>query len=325
MKRLSGTLAIALGCIILTAGMSVAYSQGFPNKPVRLVVPFAAGNVTDLAGRIISGKFSENMGQQMFVDNRPGANAIIGTEVVSKAAPDGYTLLLGTAGSHGLNSSLYKKLPYDPIEDFAPITQAVSVYYFLIVGNHVPANSVRELVALAKAKPGKLTMAYAASVPQVTGELFKLTTGIDMTLVPYKADSQAFIDIKGGRVDVMFVPTAAVLPHIRAGNVKALAVPTANRSPLLPELPTIAESGYAGFVAGPWLAFLAPAGTPKEIIAKLHTEIVRVLQTLEVKEKLQQLGLGVIGNTPEQLGEVVKTEIAKWATVFKEAKLPATN
>ena len=324
MHRFSRALSFALGSVALAAA-SVAHAQGFPNKPVRVVVPFAAGSIGDIATRIIGQKFTENAGQQMIVDNQPGANAIIGTEAVSRAVPNGYTLLLASAGSHGLNSSLYSKLPYDPVKDFAPITQAFAAYYFLIVGNHLPANTVSELVSLAKAKPGKLTLAYAASIQQLTGELLKLTAGIEMTLVSYKADSQAFTDLRGGQVDLMFMPPVAALSQLKAGHIKALAVPTAKRSSLLPELPTIAESGYPGFEAGAWLAFMAPAGTPKELIAKLHAEIVRVLQVPEVKEKLLQIGNHTIGNTPEELAAVVKTEIEKWAKVFKEVNLPRAN
>lgn len=326
MNRLSRTLLFASGWIVLAAAASVAYSQGFPNKPVRVVVPFAAGSTGDVAARLIGHKFTENTGQQMIVDNQPGANAIIGSEAVSRAVPNGYTLLLATAGSHSVNPSLYSKLPYDPVKNFAPITQAAAAYYFLVVGNHVRANSVTELVALAKANPGKLTLAYAASVTQLAGELFKLTAGIDMIQVPYKTESQAVIDLRGGQVDVMFAPTGGgVLPVIRAGNAKALASASAKRSAALPEVPTIAESGYPSYEVSAWIAFMAPAGTPNEIIAKLHTEIVRALQTPEVKEKLQSTGLEVIGGTPEQLGEVVKSDITKWARVFKEANLPRAN
>ncbi len=321
LKTLS--VLLALGLALSAAGFS--FAQPYPSKPVRLIVPFAAGSSTDIIARIISQKLTESLGQQVVVDNRPGANGIIAADAAAKAAPDGYTLFMGTSSTQGVNISLFNKLPYDPVRDFIPITQVGNVAYFLVVGGNLPVNSVKELVALAKANPGKRTLASTASVSQLAGELFKLTAGIDMTIVPYKTPSTAFIDLASGQVDALFDGAPSSLPQIKGGRLKALGVTSAKRSALLPEVPTIAESGYPGFEAGAWVGFFAPAGTPKEIIARMHTEVVKVLQTPEVKEKLLQNATEVIASTPEQLGEAVKAEIARWSRVVKEAHIPKIN
>lgn len=312
------TTMVLFGCLAATA-------QTYPSKPIRIVVPFSPGNTGDIVVRLIGQKLSEKLGQQVVVDNRPGAGAIIGTEAVAKAAPDGYTILTGSNGSFGINSSLYSKLPYDPVKDFTPITQVGNVSYLLAVANNHPANSVKEFVALAKAEPGKRTLAYTASVSQLFGALFQLAAGISLTPVPYKSLSTEFIDVSSGQVDALLETVTGQLPQVKAGRIKVLAVASAKRSMLLPEVPTIAESGYPGFEAGGWVAFFAPAETPRDIIARLNIEIVQILQTPEVKEKLLQNGFEVVGGTPEQLGAVVKADIAKWARVFKEANLSKAN
>ncbi len=312
-----------MGLALSAAGFS--FAQSYPSKPVRLIVPFAAGSSTDIIARIISQKLSESLGQQAVVDNRPGANGIIAADAAAKAAPDGYTLFMGTSSTQGVNVSLFNKLPYDPVRDFTPITQVGNVAYFLVVGSNLPINSAKELVALAKANPGKRTLASTASVSQLTGELFKLTAGIDMTIVPYKAAPTAFIDLASGQVDALFEGAPSSLPQVKGGRLKALGVTSAKRSALLPEVPTITESGYPGFEVGAWVGFFAPAGTSKEIIARLHAEIVKVLRTPEVKEKLLQNATEVIAGTPEQLGEAVKAEIVRWSRVVKEANIPKVN
>lgn len=315
--------ALVLG-LMFFAGVAGA-ADLYPTKPIRLVLPFPPGSATDVVARIVAQKLGESLKQSVVVDSRPGANGIIASEAVAKAAPDGYTLILGSNGSHGINVSLFNKLPYDPVKDFAPITLVGQVSYFLIVGSSMPAGSVKEFIAMSKSSPGKRTLAYMASVGQLTGELFKMTAGIDLTSVPYKNVSGAYVDLASGQLDAMFETTASSLPHVKAGRVRALAVTSAKRSVLAPEVPTVAESGYPGFEATGWTAFFAPAGTPKEITAKLHTEIVRILQTPEVKEKMLQIGLEVVGSTPEQLEEAVKVEVAKWARVIKAANIPKMN
>ncbi len=315
--------ALVLG-LMFFAGVAGA-ADLYPTKPIRLVLPFPPGSATDVVARIVAQKLGESLKQSVVVDSRPGANGIIASEAVAKAAPDGYTLILGSNGSHGINVSLFNKLPYDPVKDFAPITLVGQASYFLIVGSSMPAGSVKEFIAMSKSSPGKRTLAYMASVGQLTGELFKMTAGIDLTSVPYKNVSGAYVDLASGQLDAMFETTASSLPHVKAGRVRALAVTSAKRSVLAPEVPTVAESGYPGFEATGWTAFFAPAGTPKEITAKLHTEIVRILQTPEVKEKMLQIGLEVVGSTPEQLEEAVKVEVAKWARVIKAANIPKMN
>ena len=315
--------ALVLG-LMFFAGVAGA-ADLYPTKPIRLVLPFPPGSATDVVARIVAQKLGESLKQSVVVDSRPGANGIIASEAVAKAAPDGYTLILGSNGSHGINVSLFNKLPYDPVKDFAPITLVGQASYFLIVGSSMPAGSVKEFIAMSKSSPGKRTLAYMASVGQLTGELFKMTAGIDLTSVPYKNVSGAYVDLASGQLDAMFETTASSLPHVKAGRVRALAVTSAKRSVLAPEVPTVAESGYPGFEAAGWTAFFAPAGTPKEITAKLHTEIVRILQTPEVKEKMLQIGLEVVGSTPEQLEEAVKVEVAKWARVIKAANIPKMN
>ncbi|CAG0999771.1 hypothetical protein ANRL2_03920 [Anaerolineae bacterium] len=307
-----------LGILSISASQA---QQGFPNKPIRIISPFAAGSSTDLIARIVGQKLSENIGQPVIVDTRPGANGIVGAELVMRAAPDGYTLILASNGILGINVSLFNKLPYDPLKDFAPITVGGFVPYFLLVSASSPVPSVKELIALAKANPGKHTLSSAASVAHLTGELFKLSAGIDMTHVPYKSPANAFTDLISGQVDAHFEPLPSALPQVKGGRVKALAITTARRSSLAPEVPTIAESGFSGFESTAWIAFLAPAGTPKEVIGRLNSELTKAFQTPEVKDKLQQNGLEVQTSTPEQLTESIKAEIAKWVRVFREAKL----
>lgn len=322
MKRIT-FVSIALAMAVGLVGWS--WADSYPQKIIRIVTPFAAGSTSDLVVRTIGPKLADSLGQQVIVDNRPGANGIIAYESVAKAAPDGYTILLISNGSCCANVSLYSKLPYDPVKDYAPITMLGHVPFFLVAGNNFPGNSVKELVALAKAHPGIRTLASKSSMAQLAGELFKIAAGVDMVHVPYKDAYAAFVDLSSGQLDVLVEPVPSSLSQVKAGRIKALAVASANRSVSMPTVPTIAESGYPGFEASAWIALAAPAGTPKEIIAKLNTQIVRILQTPEVKEKLLQSGVEVAGSTPEQLEELVKTEVAKWARVIKEAKIPKIN
>lgn len=244
MNRLNRILCFVLGCIIFLIG-SIAYSQEYPSKPIRIIIPFAAGSGIDNIGRAIGQKMAESMGQQVIFDNRPGVNGALGTEAAAKAAPDGYTLILGGSGNFAINMSLYNKLPYDSEKDFAPIIHFGTLDYFLVASNNLPVNSVKGFVDLAKASPGKRTMVYASASSQMAGELFKFTTGVNLTMVPYKSLSQALLDLASGEVDVGFLDTASALPHIQAGGrLKALAVTTPKRYALLPGVPTFAESGY---------------------------------------------------------------------------------
>jgi tripartite-type tricarboxylate transporter receptor subunit TctC len=324
MNFLRASIRQVMGCIILVTALA-AQSQEFPSKPIRIISPFSAGSSTDLIARVIGQKITENTGQQVIVDTRPGANGIIGVDLAAKAAPDGYTIVLASNGTHGINVSLFNKLPYDPVKDFAPVTQVGHVAYLLLTSNSAPFNSLQDLVAAAKANPGRHTLGSAASVAQLTGELLKVTAGMNVSAVPYKTFAAAVTDLVNKQLDVHFEPIPSGLPLVKAGRLKALAVTSASRSSLAPDVPTIAEAGYPGFESGAWVAFFAPAGTPKEVVVRLHAEIARALQSPDVREKLAQSGLEVVSSSPEQLAELVKTEIAKWAKLFKAANLPRQN
>lgn len=324
MNFLRASIRQVMGCIILVTSLA-AQSQEFPSKPIRIISPFSAGSSTDLIARVIGQKITENTGQQVIVDTRPGANGIIGVDLAAKAAPDGYTIVLASNGTHGINVSLFNKLPYDPVKDFAPVTQVGHVAYLLLTSNSSPFNSLQDLVAAAKANPGRHTLGSAASVAQLTGELLKVTAGMNVSAVPYKTFAAAVTDLVNKQLDVHFEPIPSGLPLVKAGRLKALAVTSASRSSLAPDVPTIAEAGYPGFESGAWVAFFAPAGTPKEVVVRLHAEIARALQSPDVREKLAQSGLEVVSSSPEQLAELVKTEIAKWAKLFKAANLPRQN
>jgi len=324
MKNLTPAIRHILVCAVFLTAFS-AQSQEFPSKPIRIISPFSAGTSADLAARVIGQKITENTGQQVIVDARPGANGIIGTVASAKAAPDGYTIVLASNGTHGINVSLFSKLPYDPVKDFAPITQIGHIAYLLLTANDSRFSSVQDLVVAAKANPGLHTLGSTASVGQLTGELFKRNAGINVVGIPYKTVGAAVTDLVSKQLDVHLDSIPAGLPLVRAGRLKAIAVTSARRSSLVPDIPTIAEAGYPGFESVAWTAFFAPAATPKEIVARLHAEIVRALQSPEVREKLAQSGLEVVTSSPEQLGELVEAEIAKWAKVFKAANLPKQN
>lgn len=318
----AASLILAWG-LTLVAG--VAGAQSYPSKPIRLIIPFSSGSGGDVIARIIANKLNETLGQPVIVDSRPGANGILAGEAVAKAAPDGYSLIFTTVSIQSINANMFSKLPYDAVKDFAPITIMGSTVYVLMVRNSLPVNSVQELVALAKASPGKYTMAYTTSTPQLTEELFKLTAGIDLIPVPYKGAPPVFLDIISERLDTYLESLTSSLPQIKAGKVKALAVTSAKRTAFLPAVPSIAESGYPGFESVTWGAFFTTAGTPKDVITKLNTEIVKVLQLPEVKEKLLQNGFEVRTSTSEQLGEALAADIARWARVIKAANIPKLN
>ncbi|MCW5656813.1 MAG: tripartite tricarboxylate transporter substrate binding protein [Burkholderiaceae bacterium] len=324
MKTSTHFLRAAAGGLALMLALA-ARAQGFPDKPIRLVSPFAAGSSTDVIARIIGQKLSENVGQPVIVDTRPGANGTIAVDAVARSPADGYTIVLASNGTHGIAPSMFSKLPYDPVRDFDPIMHVGRLSYVLLVSTTAPYGSLKELVAAAKASPGKLSIAHAASVAQLTGELFRLTAGIQMTSVPYKSSVNALSDVAGGQVDAHFDGLPAGLPMIMAGRVKGLAVTSAARTALAPDIPTIAESGYPGFESGAWIAFFAPAGTPKDRLARLHAEILRAVQTAEVRDRLVQVGMEPATSTPEELRDMVTREIAKWARVYKEANLPRQN
>ncbi|MDB5925735.1 MAG: hypothetical protein JWN13_4671 [Betaproteobacteria bacterium] len=300
-----------------------AVAQAYPAKPVRMVVGFPAGGPTDIVSRTIAPRMSEPLGQQVLVDNRGGAGGVIATEQVAKAAPDGYTLLMGTIGGIAVAMSLMPNRGYDSLRDLAPVTQAVTVTNLLVVHPSVPARNVKELLAIARSKPGRLNYASSGNgtVTHLAGELFKLMGKVDITHVPFKGGAPALTALISGEVDLSYENSLVVTPHVKAGKVKALAVTGTKRSKLMPELPTISESGLPGYNASGWYGLFVPAATPKPIIARLNLEAVKALRTPEVVRTLSGQGAEPIGNTPEEFGAFVKAEIEKWANLVKVARM----
>ena len=312
---LLGVSAFALAAI---AG---AQAPAYPTKPIRLVVPFPAGGATDILAREVAKHLTDAWGQSVVVDNRPGAGGNIGSELVAKAAPDGYTLEMGTVGTHAINASLYSKMPYDHVKDFVPVILVAGVPNVLEVNPALPVNSVQELIAYAKANPGKLNFASSGSGTSIhlSGELFKVMAGVQMTHVPYKGSAPALQDLIGGQVQLMFDNLPPSLPQIKAGKLRALAVTSAGRAPALPDTPTVAEAGLPGFEASSWFGVLAPAGTPPEIVNKLNAEIAKWLASPGAKEKLANVGANIAGGAPEDFARHIQAETAKWAKVVKES------
>ena len=299
-------------------GALQVHAQNYPVRPVRMIVPFSPGGATDVPARILAQRLSEALGHQIVIDNRPGAGAVLGTDAVAKAPPDGYTLLL-TATTHVISASLYKKLPYDAIRDFAPVMLIGSGPNVLAVHPSLPAKNVRELIALAKARPGKIDYASSGngSAQHLFGALFMSLADIRMMHIPYKGSAPATTDLIAGQVSVGFPGIALVLPHTTAGRLRALAVTSAERSKAMPDVPSIAEAGVPGYAATLWLGLLAPKGTPPEIVQKLYDEIAKVLRQPEVESAYLATGTDVTISNPEQFGRFVKAEYDKWAKVIK--------
>jgi tripartite-type tricarboxylate transporter receptor subunit TctC len=321
-RRLLCVLAALVGAAAIAIAVPAdAQTSAYPTKPIRLIVPFPPGGATDIIARAVAQKLSETWGQSIIVDNRPGAGGNIGTELVAKAAPDGYTLEMGTVGTHAINASLYAKIPFDNVKDFAPIILVAGVPNVLEVTPSLPVNSVQELIAYAKANPGKLNFASSGNGTSIhlSGELFKVMTGVQMTHVPYKGSAPALQDLIAGQVQLMFDNLPPSLPQIKAGKLRALAVTSATRAPALPDVPTVAESGLPGFEASSWFGLLAPAGTPPAIIAKINTEVATWLASPEGKEKLASIGANAAGGSPEDFARHIHAETTKWAKVVKES------
>lgn len=294
-----------------------AAAQSYPSKAITIIVPFPAGASPDLVARAIGQKLNEAWRQPVVIENKPGAGAIIGTETVAKSAPDGYTLLLHSA-SHAIAPSMYK-LPYDTVRDFAPITRVAFVPNVLIIHPTVPVKNVKELIMLARSKPGTLNYSSSGngSPAHLAGELFKLLAGIDILHIPYRGSPQAIIALLSGETAMMFSPIPIAMPHVKSGKLKVLGVTTAKRSKVLPDLPTISESGLSGYEVTQWYAMQAPAGTPKEVLAKLNGEVRKILSMPDIVERLSAQGAEPAPTTPEVLEAYIKTEIAKWAKVVK--------
>ena len=304
---------IALALPLLAALPQAARAQDYPVRPVRLIVPFAPGGSADVFGRFVAQRLQESLGQSFVVDNRPGGGSIIGTDAVAKAAPDGYTLIMGNAGSHGINAAVYSKLPYDIQRDFAPVSQVAVAPNVMVINPDVPANSVAEFIAYAKSQPGKLSYASGGngSSAHMSMELFKAMAGVDLQHVPYKGATPALTDVIGGQVVAFIGNMPPTVPHIKSGKLRGLAVTTTKRSALMPELPTIADT-LPGYETVAWFGVLAPAGTPPEVVERLSQEIGRIARSPEMREKLAGMGAEPVGGTPAEFRAVIDRDIAKW-------------
>ncbi len=314
----------ALACALALTGID-ASAQAYPNKPIKLIVPFPAGGTTDILARAVGAELTKALGQQVIIDNRPGAGGNIGSDLVAKSPADGYTLLMGTVGTHGINQSLYAKMPFDPVKDFAPVTVVATVPNVLVLNATLADKNqitdIKRFVAYLKANPGKLNMASSGNGTSIhlAGELFKAQTKTFMVHIPYRGSAQAVTDLIGGQADVMFDNLPSSLPFIKAGKLRAIGLTSSKPSPALPGVAPIAQSGgeLANYEASSWFGILAPAGTPKDIVARLQSEIARSLASPAVKEKLVGQGADPVGNTPEQFAAFIQSETKKWALVVK--------
>jgi tripartite-type tricarboxylate transporter receptor subunit TctC len=318
-------LAFVRIAALAALGAAPALAQNYPNKPIRILIAQAPGSATDVVARVVGNRLSEGLGQPIVVEARPGAGGVLGTEAAARSAPDGYTLFMGNNSTHGSNPALYAKLPYDAVNDFAPIAFVASVPYVLVVDPSLPVNTVQELVALAKSRPGKLNYASAGngSTHHFCGELLKSMTAIDMVHVPYKGSGPAIAGLLGADVSLMFANVADIGSQIKSGKVKPLAVSTASRSSMLPDVPTMAQAGLPDFEIQSWFGLLAPAGTPASIVARLNAETVKVLARADVKATLAAQGLEVNPGSPEQFAAYIKSEIARFTRIGKAAGIKA--
>ena len=319
MRRRTHSFALA-AMLVVCAPAAWPQAAVFPSKAIRFVVPFPPGGVTDRMARLLSAHMQENWRTPVVVENRPGGSGFIASQAVAGAPPDGHTLLMGNINTHAINASLYPKLPYDPVKDFAPISLLVSVPNLLLVHPSVPANSVQELVALARARPGVLTFASGGSgtSSHMSAELLKSLAGIDIVHIPYKGPGPALQDILSGQVNMYFDTIASTLPQVRAGKLKGLAITSPARSSLAPEIPTVAESGMPGFDVAPWFGALTRAGTPPEIVARLNAEMLRILNLPEVRATLAAQGVTIIASTPDGFARYIDVEITRWSKVVRD-------
>ena len=310
-------LAAAMAWLALNASAQGAAT--YPTKPIKIVVPFPPGGATDILARAIGAELQKAFGQTVLIENKAGAGGNPGADMVAKSPPDGYTLVMATVGTHGINMSLYSKMPYDAVKDFEPVVLVAGVPNLLVVHPSVNARTVKELTALAKAQPGKLNVASSGNGTSIhlAAELYKQMAGVDILHVPYKGSAPAVADLLGGQVQMMFDNMPVSLPHAKAGKLRALAVTSLKRSPALPDVPTMDEEGLKGFDATSWFGLLAPAGTPKDIVAKLNAASVAALATPDMRERLAAQGADPVGNTPEQFAAFIKAEIEKWAKIVK--------
>jgi tripartite-type tricarboxylate transporter receptor subunit TctC len=319
MKRRFVTAAL-LAALTLPAGIPDAFAQdSYPSGTIKFVVPFAAGSATDTLARVLGEKMSASLGQAVVVDNMPGANGFLAAQNVARAEPDGLTVLVTSNTTHAANQSLFKKLPYDPINGFEPVSELGTITLALVVHPSVPASTAQELIAYAKAKPGELTFGSGSSSSRIAGEMLKTLAGIDMLNVPYKSNPQAVTDLLGGQISLVFADISTTLPQAKAGNVKALAVSSAERSPLAPDLPTMAEAGVPGYDLTAWFAAFVPAGTPRPIVDKLNAAFKAALADPQATKTLLGAGIEPTSSTPEELKAFVASETEKWAKIVKAA------
>ncbi len=321
MKVPHGSISRVIACSAAGAFLAAAFgvaAQAYPVKPIRVIVGFPPASGADISARLIAAKLVEPLGQQVIVDNRPGAGSNLAAETVAKAAPDGYTLFIGTV-ANTINATLYAKLPFDFQRDFTPIALATAAPNILVVHPSVPAKSVADLVALAKGRPGQLNFASSGTgtAPHLSGELFKTMAGVQITHVPYKGSPQAVTDVLAGEVAFMFSPVSTVLPHVKSGRLRALAVTTATRIAALPALPTVAEAGLTGYDTVTWFGFVAPARTPPAVVTRLNAEIVKILMLPDVRQQFSVQGMEILGGTPEHFAGYIAQEISKWAKVIR--------
>ena len=323
MYYLLRVLIQGLVCILTTGGVTLfgaaAQSDTYPNKPITFIVPFGAGSTTGIISRIVAQHLGTALGQTIGVVDKPGANGAIAATYVSRAAPDGYTVFMSTNSPHSAAPSLNKSVPYDPVKDFMPVTRIGSFTLILALNPEIPAKSIPELIAYAKANPGKLTFASGNTSGVVAGETFKSWAGINLVHVPYRSSPPAVQDVIGGRVSMMFTDLAAGLPSVQAGKLRALAVSRLQRSTLVPDLPTLDEAGVKGFNMDSWMAMFVPANTPPAIVAKLNTETRKIVDNPEIKARIAALGFETFGSTPNELGEFVKVQLVEWTKMIKDA------
>ena len=298
---------------------SIAHAQTFPTKPIRLICPFPPGGAVDIASRAIANEMSKTLGQQVVVENKPGAGGNIGGAEAARSAPDGYTIFMTTSGINAINPALYSKMPFDPNKDLVPVSALVSLNNVLVLHPSVTAKSVAEIIAMAKAQPGKMTYASSGSGTSIhmSGEMFKHLTQVDILHIPYKGSSPALTDLLGGQVMMMFDNVPSALPHIKSGKLRALATTGAKRDATLPDLPTVAEAGVVGYESGVWFGLSIPAGTPREIIAKLNAEAVKGTRSPDFVTRMTALGYNIIGSTPEQMSDMLKKEVSTWGPIVK--------
>jgi tripartite-type tricarboxylate transporter receptor subunit TctC len=323
MRFCASLIAPSFAWAILTLSSAQAHSQDYPAKPVRIVVPFSPGGVADNSARVVADPLGARLGQQVLVENRPGASGNIGTLAAAQAAPDGYTLLLGFDGTMVINPHVFPKIPFDTLKDFAPVTKLGDATLILVAHPSVPARNLAEFIAHARARPDPF--AYGTSgtggTPHLAGELLKLRTGIALEHVPYKGGGQAITDAVGGQIPLVFTAIATAQQYVRAGRLVGLGVPGATRSAALPDVPTFAESGLPGFDVSSWTGIFAPAGTPRQVIDKLQRELAAVLRTAFVRERYAVLGIEPVGNSPQEFGDQVRADLARWEKVVKAANV----